>query len=107
MAITIGHRGWLDLLSNRAGPKRKPVRVVQFIGDTGTFTVTNIGITNDAHVLTVIDVTTGKESRSPGEWVEAGTQGAFNHADTGSTTNVTAGNTMWAILSDSGPQSSA
>lgn len=107
MPYTIGHKGWIDILSNKAGPKRKPVRIVQFTGDTGTFTVSNIGITNDAHIVGIVDVTTGGNASSPGEWVEAGTQGAFNHADTGTTTNVTSGNVMWAIMSDTGPQTSA
>lgn len=107
MAITIGHKGWIDLLSNKAGPKRKPVRIIQFLGDTGTFTVNNIGITNDAHIVGVINVTTGGRADSILEWVEAGTQGAFNHADTGTTTNTVANNVYWAILSDTGPQTSA
>lgn len=104
MAITIGHKGWIDLLSNKAGPKRKPVRIVQFLGDTGTFTVTNIGFTSEAHVIAVIDVTTGANVSSPAEFTDGAAQGTIDHADTGTTTNVTAGDVLWAIVSDTGPQ---
>jgi hypothetical protein len=107
MAITIGHKGWLDLLSNKAGPKRKPVRIAQVVGDTGTFTVTNIGITNDAHLVGVVNVTTGAPGDSLATWTEAGTQGSIDHADTGTTTNIANGDVLFLILSDTGPQTSA
>lgn len=102
--VSVGHKGSVAVLSTVAGPKRPAVRLVQFISDTGSFTITNSAIKAEHHVVAVINVTTGALLYSPGEWKDGAAQNTIDHADTGSTTNTAANQVCFAIMTDTGPQ---
>jgi hypothetical protein len=96
MATTIGHRGVLEILTPGAGPKRKPIRIVSFVGLSAAGGVVHPMFDASRHPIAVIDVDEGKLRTA--EFSDTGdTTGELTQIDTGPS-----GHVMLSIWADTG-----
>ena len=94
--VSIGPNGWVDLLTAKEGAKRKPVRVVSFVGLAAAGPAVAPGRDAGQHPVAVIDVTDGKLRTS--EFSDTGNNAGFlTQLDTGPS-----GHTILAIMTDTG-----
>jgi len=101
MTISIGNRGYVELVSTADGAKRR-VKIVSFTGLSGVDTgAGNGGVINAQfdpalQPIAVVDVTDG--SLRTAEFSDTGnTRGELTQTDTGP-----AGHTCWGIFTDTG-----
>jgi hypothetical protein len=95
MAITIGHKGYVDLLSSTAGSKRK-LRIVSFTGLAAAGGVLHQQFDNKMQPVAVFDMSDGKTRTA--EFSDTGdTLGQLTQIDTGPS-----GHVCWAVFSDTG-----
>lgn len=95
MAISVGPKGHITMVSSASGPKRK-VKVVSFIGRSTAGAVNHPQIDSNMQPIAVIDMVDG--SLRTAEFSDTGnTMGTLTQIDTGPS-----GHACWAIFTDTG-----
>jgi hypothetical protein len=105
MTISVGPKGYVDLIANDVGPKRK-VKVVSFTAraDDGPITGQHFPYNASKNQLTaVIDMTIGRNVT--GSFRDTGSEAGNIHlsqVDTGTANDNWDGHIMWAVITDTG-----
>jgi len=100
MAISIGPKGYLDLLSTDEGPRRR-VRIISFTspGDTGPIVHQMFEVGN--HPAAIIDIDAGELVTSSFKTTVGSNHAIRHQSDTGLAAALD-GHTCWAVITDTG-----